>query len=453
MEEAYASNSRDTMRNSLEKLCLSEAAEAIAHIPEQLSSVVQNKAKSLAENVKTDLNLVQTAIHRSGGDEDIVEFSIGQLKKIPEIVRSSFDSKLVAMEEVIRLKLSTIIQMVKSNTPESREMYHRVVRELWTIPEKLDQITGEAVDQAVQESKREAIRHCDHVLSILPHDAGVSRRALTDAKLHIVEAVNDMHSETMRSLRRTTTANVKHAVAHVDDPREVPATTLTACVRVREHADPLPQTDGPSTSQSSHSAAGIEDPSAPAGEEAPAAPAGLHASARGARHNNAGSMGHPEMCVRPCLYFLRGECANGGGCKFCHCEHPVRPVHLGRRHRKTLGAATTAECFGILLPIIETKMTMLSLATDTLKAYASQQCAPPDQAAAGSQLKPRELRTLERALGALSMRVLIDALQRKVGAQASREKSLVDALLLELRGAGFLVDTGEGAQEEAQEDA
>jgi len=275
----------------------------------------------------------------------------------------------------------------------------------------------------------------------------VSRRALEDAKLQIAETGSVMYSETMRALRRTTTANVKHAVAHVDDPSEVPVSNhLIADVLLRAKVDTLTQMDGASMSisLSSHNTANIEEPTTRAGEGAIATPAGLEAGSGGACYRNVGSMGHPEMCVRPCLYFLRGQCTNGGECRFCHYQHPARAVHLGRQHRQTLEAATNAECFSIALPILERTMTTLNLATDTLKTHASQQCARLDGDAveAGSRVKPREMRTLEKAFGAMSMRSLLGVLQRKVRGQVTREKIFVEALLQELRDVGFLVDIG-----------
>mmetsp|Transcript_58480 Transcript_58480/g.169683 ORF Transcript_58480/g.169683 Transcript_58480/m.169683 type:complete len:175 (+) Transcript_58480:93-617(+) len=37
---------------------------------------------------------------------------------------------------------------------------------------------------------------------------------------------------------------------------------------------------------------------------------------------NGGSIGHPVICSRPCLYYTLGECANGDACAFCHMPHP-----------------------------------------------------------------------------------------------------------------------------------
>ncbi|CAE8743590.1 unnamed protein product [Polarella glacialis] len=33
---------------------------------------------------------------------------------------------------------------------------------------------------------------------------------------------------------------------------------------------------------------------------------------------NPGSMAHPELCRRPCIYFAAGSCANGSACGYCH---------------------------------------------------------------------------------------------------------------------------------------
>ncbi|CAK0819437.1 unnamed protein product [Prorocentrum cordatum] len=149
VEEAWVPNSQETMMNSLDKWRLSAAAETIDDIPEQLGRLVQNKAKSLAESVKIALVIVEHAIRSRGGGEDGVDAAIDHLGKIPEIIRRSFDSKIVgangAMRLAMRLKRSTIVQMLRTTTPDGREL----VRRMWTIPEELEQIVGQAVGQAI----------------------------------------------------------------------------------------------------------------------------------------------------------------------------------------------------------------------------------------------------------------------------------------------------------------
>ncbi|CAK0826291.1 unnamed protein product [Prorocentrum cordatum] len=170
-----------------------------------------------------------------------------------------------------------------------------------------------------------------------------------------------------------------------------------------------------------------------------------------AHHFNPGSLGHPEMCVRPCLYFLQGQCTSGSECRFCHCQHPTRPVHLGRSHRKTLEAATADECFAICLPILERKMISLRLATDTLQSLASQQGAVLGGSPIGtnSRAKSRGLQSLEKVFAALSMRTLLVVMHRKMAAHDSRQKTLLDALTQKLRETGFILELGEELRDHA----
>ncbi|CAE8612514.1 unnamed protein product, partial [Polarella glacialis] len=49
-----------------------------------------------------------------------------------------------------------------------------------------------------------------------------------------------------------------------------------------------------------------------------------------------GSLGHPELCTRPCLYFASGRCVNDINCGFCHLPHAARPSHLDKRSRLLL---------------------------------------------------------------------------------------------------------------------
>ncbi|CAK0805516.1 unnamed protein product [Prorocentrum cordatum] len=277
-EEVSASRSQETIKNSIENQCLSAATEAIDDIPEQLSSVVQNKVESLAESVKTTLLLVQMAIRSSCEDEDLIDVAIDQLDKIPDIIRNVFASKMMEANGAIRMKLSAVMQRIKSITPESQDM----VTQMWTIPEELEKITSEAIDQAVQDSKREATKQCDHVLRTLPQAAAVSRQALEDTAVRITEAISEMFFETMRALRRTTAANVKHAVAYVDDPGDVaPTKCSTSDARPRAKMHTVPRTDGAPTSWPRHGAAGRRADRRRGGGAHADAPAGLDAGAKG----------------------------------------------------------------------------------------------------------------------------------------------------------------------------
>ena len=46
-----------------------------------------------------------------------------------------------------------------------------------------------------------------------------------------------------------------------------------------------------------------------------------------------GSLGHPEVCRRPCIYFIAGHCENGNTCDYCHMEHIEKTPKLDKRQR------------------------------------------------------------------------------------------------------------------------
>jgi len=75
---------------------------------------------------------------------------------------------------------------------------------------------------------------------------------------------------------------------------------------------------------------------------------------------NPGSVGHPNLCPRACLYFAAGNCANGKGCGFCHMPHPKRPVRLDKRHREALRRIPFSELIEMMLPLLKSKARSLS---------------------------------------------------------------------------------------------
>mmetsp|Transcript_27074 Transcript_27074/g.64429 ORF Transcript_27074/g.64429 Transcript_27074/m.64429 type:complete len:493 (-) Transcript_27074:124-1602(-) len=49
---------------------------------------------------------------------------------------------------------------------------------------------------------------------------------------------------------------------------------------------------------------------------------------------NPGSVGHRELCAKPCLFFRTGACTGRDSCPFCHGEHAERRPHLDKRNRE-----------------------------------------------------------------------------------------------------------------------
>ncbi|CAE8630225.1 unnamed protein product [Polarella glacialis] len=85
---------------------------------------------------------------------------------------------------------------------------------------------------------------------------------------------------------------------------------------------------------------------------------------------NPGSMAHPELCRRPCIYFATGSCANGSACRYCHLSHEHRPSHLDRRHRDLLRNLSEAECLALLLPVLRCRAESTGLAAEAVEVLA-----------------------------------------------------------------------------------
>ncbi|CAJ1349614.1 unnamed protein product [Effrenium voratum] len=75
---------------------------------------------------------------------------------------------------------------------------------------------------------------------------------------------------------------------------------------------------------------------------------------------NPGSIWHPDLCSRPCIYYGSGSCIHGAACSFCHLSHEKRAPHLDKRNRQTLKAISSDELYQIVMPEVAKKLSELS---------------------------------------------------------------------------------------------
>ncbi|CAJ1357551.1 unnamed protein product, partial [Effrenium voratum] len=70
---------------------------------------------------------------------------------------------------------------------------------------------------------------------------------------------------------------------------------------------------------------------------------------------NAGSVGHPEFCRKPCIFALAGNrCFHSASCNFCHKDHD-KHTKLGRRQRELLQQLGEADRLALILPFLRAK--------------------------------------------------------------------------------------------------
>lgn len=150
---------------------------------------------------------------------------------------------------------------------------------------------------------------------------------------------------------------------------------------------------------------------------------------------NPGSAGHPELCMRPCIYFASGHCTNGNTCEFCHLGHPKRPVHLDKRHRELLRSMATADVSALVLPVIKSKVDEIA------PSEFARQLVNELYSRLGvdfNLLEPvatnRHQRMLVLTLNAMSLRSLLTTFTRMFAEPSSIVESLCEDLLKHVRG-------------------
>ena len=114
-----------------------------------------------------------------------------------------------------------------------------------------------------------------------------------------------------------------------------------------------------------------------------------------------GSVGHPEICRRQCIYFLAGQCSNGDGCTYCHLPHPQKPPKLDKRQRTIMQTLNYQELIALILRVGRTKIEELGMlveADDLLQILLAEagNTPPPSMA-------DRENRALSKMLSRMRL--------------------------------------------------
>eukprot|EP00434_Breviolum_minutum_P011220 symbB.v1.2.009901.t1/scaffold605.1/size182108/1 len=69
-----------------------------------------------------------------------------------------------------------------------------------------------------------------------------------------------------------------------------------------------------------------------------------------------GTLGHPEVCRRPCMHFQLGHCVNGTACNFCHAVHPEKSAKLDKRQRMLLQGMNNQEFTQMVLQFLHQRL-------------------------------------------------------------------------------------------------
>eukprot|EP00439_Symbiodinium_sp_Y106_P078362 s1439_g17.t1 len=122
-----------------------------------------------------------------------------------------------------------------------------------------------------------------------------------------------------------------------------------------------------------------------------------------------GSLGHPEACRRPCIFFISGRCANGQGCDYCHMAHVEKMPKLDKKQRMMVQQCTQAQLLNLLVPLCRgraERFGFLKEAAEILKLMEESSTT----AQLPESLSSREFRNLRKALGKMNFVSLLGVL-------------------------------------------
>mmetsp|Transcript_27849 Transcript_27849/g.79882 ORF Transcript_27849/g.79882 Transcript_27849/m.79882 type:complete len:303 (-) Transcript_27849:147-1055(-) len=150
---------------------------------------------------------------------------------------------------------------------------------------------------------------------------------------------------------------------------------------------------------------------------------------------NIGSVGHPFLCSRPCLYFASGACANGSGCSFCHLPHAKRNVHLDKKHREIMRGLGAARAKALVVPLLFELLLAIDQSAASERAFRDFAEACEVSILALPAHTSRSERALVRTLSSMSFKAVLSAFQRTVGEADDIVRAGGDDLLRKLRDA------------------
>jgi len=422
----------------------------LSKIPEQVRLLLESTAQGVAQDVYGEVLAKGNVIRVNSSSRGEAEVAVEKLECIPNMILNSFEGKLMRVKDRVRRKVHNVIQELDNSAHHKDDL----VKKLYTIPEEVVNITSEVMEEVLQDSQMKTAQQIDDAVLSCPQVCVENTAALHGMQSNIssiVASVPDLYSSTSQAVHNKATEAVEQAVAKVCDKIACPANEIVA--------EQLLRIKAAGSQGSSSTAPGIMHMTSPAGlpggqvnegamrrraesslpSQDSATDVGVISSAQ---PGNPGSVGHPELCPRPCLYFVRGQCANGNNCDFCHLPHPKRPSHLDKRHREMLKRMPFAESVSVAMPVLREKARSLSLRNDVmelldrLEEAANRSVLNSHHGAASSSRPPKRhgrSRNLQGAMRGITLRSLLTALHRSDLPEDSPERTALADLLRSLR--------------------
>eukprot|EP00928_Gymnodinium_smaydae_P095165 TRINITY_DN8138_c0_g3_i2.p1 TRINITY_DN8138_c0_g3~~TRINITY_DN8138_c0_g3_i2.p1 ORF type:complete len:507 (+),score=88.26 TRINITY_DN8138_c0_g3_i2:112-1521(+) len=312
------------------------ALSVIRDIPDEVGAMIRENAPSLIEGIMDEMiemrDDICKAISLASASTSVAQahsFILETAKKLPELLQCKLDVHVADVQQKVADHVETVVHLLEGVLVDQGEL----AKIAHAVSEEVQEILREKVAACVQESFEYATHRMNVVLHSLGDVSGtqVSKppflRALVASR--VLQAARDVVVETMEQARnKKVQAYVTSSLAN-----EAVAQTLLRA----KAGQPLDSADNFSENLS---------------------PIGA---------NSCGSLGHPEMCSRPCIFFASRTCANGDSCGYCHLPHDVRTANLDKKGREQINGMTLEQRAVTLLPIVRQKAIRLRLHRDCVQ--------------------------------------------------------------------------------------
>ncbi|CAJ1424179.1 unnamed protein product [Effrenium voratum] len=136
-----------------------------------------------------------------------------------------------------------------------------------------------------------------------------------------------------------------------------------------------------------------------------------------------GSLGHPEVCHKPCIFLHYGSCPAGSACRYCHDSHNGK--RLTRKQRDEMKRLGEADILALVLPhLLSKKLPAQEEVTSLLEKHLMS--LPKERSSGKVSLN---VHGLNRSLATMKFRQLVDLCECKELSQISESISNLQAII------------------------
>lgn len=420
----------------------------IDEIPEQVEGMLTQTASDLSMQVDGSVVQMQDRLREASptAGEQVAE----TLEMLPRYFATSVEANLMDAAALLRQTVSSVTAELGAKDFEAED----IVQEIQVIPGKVRKVADEVISRAVNASVEELHQQLDEALGVLSASCAVREKELLQhldqlpvvaekrltAAGAVVDSAEDKIVDLMADLKSEFVPNhwlmeaLLRAKASKGLSREGEGEAVEVVLSQREiRAENAERSERSERSQDAENGEALGE----VGEKLE--DSNVEEEEADSQMRNPGSLGHPEMCTRPCLFFAAGQCQNRDSCEFCHLPHNRRPTHLDKRNRELLKSFSSEEKLATILPILSEKLQkycnnpaafQLLLQLETLSANSGVDLEA--MSTTSSKQTAKGERTLKSALRAVTLRSLLTLLLRTLP-KDDHVRHVVEAMICSLR--------------------